>query len=77
MKSRDREVRLSPHDGSKLVDFLVEIDFLGTQEWVPYTTISTGRGGYGFHTFPEGFSAHWVRITASADCTGSAQFTYT
>lgn len=65
------------HEGGKPIDFLVEIDFLGTQDWVPYTTISTGRGGYGFHVFPEGFSAHWVRITASGDCIGSAQFTYT
>lgn len=77
MTGFDKKVLHISHDGNKPVDFQVEIDFLGTQDWVPYTTISTGRGGYGFHIFPDGFSAHWVRITASANCMGSAQFTYT
>lgn len=27
-------------------------------------------------TFPTGFSAHWVRLVASADCTATAIFTY-
>ena len=69
MTGFDRKVLHISHDGGKPVDFLVEIDFHGTQDWVPYTTLTTGRGGYGFHTFPEGFSAHWVRITASASST--------
>jgi hypothetical protein len=77
MTGFDRKVLHVAHDGTSPVDFLVEIDFLGTQDWVPYTTVITGAGGYGFHAFPEGFSAHWVRLTASANCTGSAQFTYT
>ncbi|MBA2470292.1 MAG: hypothetical protein H0V37_12885 [Chloroflexia bacterium] len=77
MTGFDRKVLHVSHDSPKAVDFLVEIDFHGTQDWVPYATLTTGQGGYAYHTFPEGFSAHWVRITASANCRGSAQFVYT
>ena len=76
MTGFDKKVLHVSHTGTKPVDFLVEIDFHGTQDWVPYTTLTTGAGGYAFHTFPEGFSAHWVRLTASANTTGSAQFVY-
>jgi hypothetical protein len=33
--------------------------------------------GYVQHTFPEGFSAHWVRIVPDTDCTATAQLFYT
>ena len=56
--------------------FLVEIDFLGDGSWERYEEIRTGAGGYRFHAFPQGFSAHWVRITPSADCVASAEFIY-
>ncbi len=77
MTGFDKKVLHVSHDAAKAVDFLIEIDFHGTQDWVPYTTLTTGAGGYAFHTFPEGFSAHWVRLAASVDCAGSAQFVYT
>lgn len=53
----------------------IEIDFLGNGEWVPYERIQTS--GYARHIFPEGFTAHWVRLTSSAACTLSAEFMYT
>ena len=28
------------------------------------------------HTFPEGFSAYWVRAVSDTDCTGSVLFVY-
>jgi hypothetical protein len=33
--------------------------------------------GYARHIFPEGFSAHWVRMTPTADCNTSVEFFYT
>ena len=33
--------------------------------------------GYAHHTFPVGFSAHWVRVTANRDCTATAYLHYT
>jgi hypothetical protein len=53
----------------------IEIDFLGNSSWERYETISVN--GYARHIFPDGFSAHWVRVVPSADCTATAEFFYT
>jgi hypothetical protein len=53
----------------------IEIDFLGDGTWDRYDTIAVD--GYAKHVFPEGFSAHWVRVTPSVDCVASAEFMYT
>lgn len=49
----------------------VQVDFTGTagdgkvnEPWHPYTTIQFTGAGYQFHVFPDGFSAHWVRVLA-------------
>lgn len=55
--------------------FHVEVDFLGNGEWERYESINCPA--YRYHVFPEGFSAHWVRVTAGADCTATAEFIYT
>ncbi len=55
--------------------FELQIDFLGDGEWVTYTTLEVPR--YAFHVFPPGFSAHWARLVARADCAASAEFIYT
>ncbi|MEK7405833.1 MAG: hypothetical protein AAB225_12055 [Acidobacteriota bacterium] len=57
------------------VDIDVEVDFLGTGAWERYERIPVA--GYRYHLFPEGFSAHWVRLVAQAACTATAQFFYT
>jgi hypothetical protein len=53
----------------------VEVDFLGDGSWELYETLPGGR--YVHHVFPQGFSAHWVRLTPSASCTATAEFIYT
>jgi hypothetical protein len=58
-------------------DFDVEIDFLGDGSWKPYETIKVGSAGYARHIFPQGFSAHWVRVTPRQACTASMEFFYT
>ncbi len=60
----------------KPAEFEVQVDFLGG-EWVTYETFKTGVEGYRFHAFPNGFSAHWVRIIPKTNCTASAEFMYT
>jgi len=55
--------------------FHVEIDFLGNGSWESYERLKVS--GYRYHVFPEGFSAHWVRITPDTNCTASAEFFYT
>lgn len=53
----------------------IEIDFLGDGSWQRYERLQVS--GYARHVFPEGFSAHWVRLTPSTTCTMSAEFFYT
>jgi hypothetical protein len=58
----------------KSATFHVEVDFLGTGAWETYTKLSAS--GYRYHVFPEGFSAHWVRIVPDTDCIATAEFMY-
>jgi hypothetical protein len=55
----------------------IEIDFLGNGHWDRYATVGTRQDGYCHHAFPNGFSAHWVRLTAAATTTASAHFYFT
>lgn len=76
-----------PHEGAS-VSFAVEVDTLGTAyntgRWRRLTTIkvavneSNDEHGYVAYTFPEGFSAYWVRIVPLNDCSMcTATFFYT
>ncbi len=60
----------------RAVAFDVEIDFMGNGTWHKYERVSVPTEGYAKHIFPEGFSAHWVRLVPTADCTATAQFFY-
>ncbi len=63
--------------GESAVEFTVEVDFLGSGDWHACETIRVPPGGYRPHVFADGFSAHWIRVVASANCTATAYFTYT
>jgi hypothetical protein len=55
----------------------VDVDILGDGTWREYAKIAVRPPGrYAHHEFPDGFSAHWVRITAIEDCTATAYFYY-
>ena len=77
MTGFDQKVMHLAHECEKPVWFVVEVDFLGNGSWVPYATVGVGPNGYSHHEFPVGFSAHWVRLSASRDCTATAYFHYT
>lgn len=66
------------HENEEAVTFTVEVDFMGHGAWKTYAVIEVPARGYVPHVFAEGFSAHWLRVTASADCAkASAQLHYT
>ena len=65
------------HDAGDVVDFTVEVDFLGDQTWRTYDVLQVPPGGYVHHEFPTGFSAHWVRVSSDTACTATAYFVYT
>jgi hypothetical protein len=77
MTGFDKKTLHLSHDTHKAVSFKVEVDFLGCGAWNTYQTIRVPAKGYVPHVFPEGFSAHWVRVTALTKCKASAQFHYT
>jgi hypothetical protein len=77
MTGFDHKVLHLRHDAAQTVHFSVEIDFLGTQEWVPYAMIDIPPSGYEYHVFPTGFSAHWLRVKVDRTCTATAYLHYT
>jgi hypothetical protein len=76
MTGFDKKVLHILHQSDRPVSFMVEVDFVGDGTWVNYQTLKIGAKGYLHHEFPDGFSAHWVRITADKDCTATAYFIY-
>jgi hypothetical protein len=77
MTGFDKKVLHLSHDSAKAVTFDIEVDFLGCGAWKSYQRIKVPAKGYVPHVFPDGFSAHWLRVTASAACRASAQLHYT
>lgn len=69
-------LHLSVQSG-EAVEFTIEVDFHGNGQWHRYATETVDESGYRAHIFPEGYSAHWVRITANQNCQASAQLHYT
>jgi hypothetical protein len=65
------------HDADVTVNFSLEVDFTGEGKFRRYSTIAVEGGGYEYHCFPSGFSAHWVRVVTNTDCTATAQLHYT
>jgi hypothetical protein len=59
------------------VTFTVEVDFLAAGNyWGTYATLVVPAGQTLRHEFPDGYSAHWVRLRADANCNATAWFTY-
>lgn len=54
----------------------IEIDIDGTDLWVPYQTYAVGPEADIDHTFPEGFSAYWIRAISDTDTTATFQLEY-
>mgnify|MGYP001124064868 CR=1 FL=1 len=70
-----KTLHLANEDG-RANEFDVEVDFLGHGRFKRYATIPVPANGYVAHAFPEGFGAHWVRVTAHRDGRASAYFHY-
>jgi hypothetical protein len=56
------------------VTFTLEVDRKGDNHWEVYKTIQLTANGYGYHIFPGGFTATWIRVKADKDCKASAFF---
>jgi len=76
MTGFDKKVVHLAHDSSDKVNFTLEVDFLGNGTWEFYDRFSVFGKGYVHHEFPDGFSAHWVRVRVDKDCTATVYFMY-
>ncbi|GAA4195626.1 hypothetical protein GCM10022289_00080 [Pedobacter jeongneungensis] len=59
----------------KDAEITLEIDF-DLSGFHPYKTFSIKAGETINYTFPDGFSAHWVRAVANKNCQSTVMFTY-
>jgi hypothetical protein len=76
MTGYDRKMVELFHDGDQEVTFTIQVDFLCRGTWQTYDQIGVPPGERVTHTFPDGYSAHWVRLVVDRACKGSARFTY-
>ncbi|MEQ8848245.1 hypothetical protein [Botrimarina sp.] len=76
MTGFDKKVVHLANDSDRAAAVSIEIDFLGSGRWREYRSIELPAGGYVHHTFPDGYSAHWVRARANDACTATVSFTY-
>jgi len=76
MTNFDRKTVLLSHDSTEPVLFKIEVDFLATGTWREYATLVVKPGEPLRHEFPEGFAAHWVRVTTDAAVKATAIFRY-
>jgi hypothetical protein len=56
--------------------FTVEVDFAADNAWSEYARLMVPPGQTIRHIFPDGYSAHWVRLKADTSTTATATFTY-
>jgi len=76
MAGYDKKTLRLNHDAKDDVSIQVEVEFAGLDLWRTYKTITVPAGQTVTHEFPEGFSAHWVRVKADKACKATAMFTY-
>jgi hypothetical protein len=77
MTGYDRKTLELSHDAKSEVTFTVEVDFLAAGNyWGTYATLKVPAGQTLRHEFPDGYSAHWVRLRTDANCNATAWFTY-
>ena len=64
------------HASRHTVRFKVEADVAGTRTWSEVTVLEVQAGETTEYELPAAFGAYWLRVTADADTTATAQFTY-
>jgi len=77
MTGFDKKVLHLSNDGESAARFTLEVDFLGNGKWQTYDSFAVDAQGYAHHVFPDGYSAHWVRLRSEGDAVATAYFTYT
>lgn len=58
------------------VEYKIEVDFLGNNTWSTFKTIKVAANAYEYFIFPDGYSAHWLRISTNKDCKTTVSVVY-
>jgi hypothetical protein len=57
-------------------EIMIQVDINGDEMWQEYKKVRLKKGEYHHHIFPDGYSAHWVRLEARNAGQISATFFY-
>ncbi len=76
MYGYDRKELSLSHSNASPVTFAIEVDFAADNTWSEYARFTVQPGQTLRHIFPDGYSAHWVRVKADATTTATAQLNY-
>ncbi|HYG33555.1 MAG TPA: hypothetical protein VEC99_02145, partial [Clostridia bacterium] len=72
----EHKVLALAHDSAQPVTFVIEVDFAADNTWSEYGRFIVKPNQSFTHVFPDGYSAHWVRVKALSNVSASAIFTY-
>ncbi len=72
----DRKRLTLSHRGPTTVTFTLQADFTGTGTWSHVAVIDVPPQATAQYPFPDAFGAYWLRVSASANTTATAQFEY-
>lgn len=72
----DRKALALSHTSPSPITFTVEVDFAADNTWSEYASFTVPPGQTVRHVFPDGYSAHWVRLKSGQTTTATATFTY-
>lgn len=64
------------HNLNEPLTFTIEVDFAATGVWSEYARFTVEPGKKLRHIFPEGYSAHWIRLKTDKDAIATATFYY-
>lgn len=76
MSGYERKALELSHAGTNAVTFTVQVDVAADNTWSDYARFSVPPGQPVKHLFPDGYSAHWVRLKTDSAATVTATFTY-
>lgn len=72
----DQRTLTVSHKATTPVTFTVEVDPVGTGQWMVYKAFTVASGRSVTHTFPVDFQARWVRFRTDKDCTATTWLAY-
>lgn len=76
MLGYERKVLELSHSAASAVTFTVEVDVAADNTWSEYARFTVQPGQTLKHIFPDGYTAHWVRLKSDTAATTTATFSY-